>query len=118
MTGDALEDVRARRREVARLVATLQFDLGGLAADLVQAGHVRHEALVRRAAELRAADAELGELERVLAAADQGVAGQCRRCSATHARGAIYCWRCGESLAYAVPPSDGSGRPAPTEAAP
>jgi hypothetical protein len=111
VTDESLDHLRARRREVARQVATLQFDLGGLAAELVQAGQLRHEALVRRAAELRSADAELGELERLLAAADRGVAGQCRRCSASHARGAIYCWRCGESLAYAVPPSTATGVP-------
>jgi hypothetical protein len=107
------EALRARRKEAARLVATLQFDLGGLTAEMAQTGHFHLDVLVKRSAELRAADAELGELERVLAASDQGVAGQCRRCSASHARGAIYCWRCGESLAYAVPPA-----PVPAPVAP
>jgi hypothetical protein len=116
MTDASLESLRARRKEVARLVATLQFDLGGLTAEMADAGHFHLDVLVRRAAELRAADAELGELERVLAAADQGIAGQCRRCGASHARGAIYCWRCGESLAYAVPPSGSGPAPAPTTA--
>jgi hypothetical protein len=102
---ESLEALRRRRQEVARLVATLTFDLGGLTAEMANAGQFQLEVLVRRAAELRSADAELGELERLLAAADDGVTGHCRRCSASHARGAIYCWRCGESLAYAVPPS-------------
>jgi len=102
---DSLAALRHRRQEVARLVATLTFDLGGLTAEMAAANQFRHDVLIRRAAELRSADAELGELERLLAAADEGVTGQCRRCSASHARGAIYCWRCGESLAYAVPPA-------------
>ena len=112
---DSLEALRARRKETARLVATLQFDLGGLTAEMAQTGHFHLDVLVRRSAELRAADAELGELERLLAAADEGVTGQCRRCSASHARGAIYCWRCGESLAYAVPPT-AAPAPAPDAA--
>jgi hypothetical protein len=102
---DSLAALRHRRQEVARLVATLTFDLGGLTAEMAAGNQFRHDVLIRRAAELRSADAELGELERLLAAADEGVTGRCRRCSASHARGAIYCWRCGESLAYAVPPA-------------
>jgi hypothetical protein len=102
---DSLEALRQRRQDVARLVATLTFDLGGLTVEMATSGEFHLDVLVRRAAEVRTADAELGELQRLLAAADAGVVGQCRRCSASHARGAIYCWRCGESLAYAVPPS-------------
>jgi hypothetical protein len=109
MADESLDHLRNRRREVARLVATLTFDLGGLTAEMAHTGQFHLDVLVRRAAELRAADAELGELERLLAAADDGVTGQCRRCSASHARGAIYCWRCGESLAYAVPPAASNG---------
>lgn len=112
MSDESLDALRERRREVARLVATLTFDLGGLTAEMAHAGQFRLDVLVQRAAELRGADAELGELERLLAAADRGIAGQCRRCGASHGRGAIYCWRCGESLAYAVPPTAGAnGRP-------
>ena len=69
MTGDALAALRARRQEAARRVATLTFDLGGLTAEMADAGHFHLDVLVRRAAELRAADAELQELDRALAAA-------------------------------------------------
>jgi hypothetical protein len=37
-------------------------------------------------------------LERLLAAADQGVSGDCRSCGAPHSRGAAYCWKCGQPL--------------------
>lgn len=69
MTVDALAALRARRDVVARAVATLTFDLGGLTAEMANAGQFRLDVLTRRAAELRAADAELTELDRQLAAA-------------------------------------------------
>jgi hypothetical protein len=67
MTTDALQMLRDRRRETARLVATLTFDLGGLTAEMAHSGQFHLDVLVRRAAELRAAEAELGELDRRLA---------------------------------------------------
>jgi hypothetical protein len=64
---DAQASLRARRDEVARLVATRTFDLGGLAAEMVDAGQFRLDVLTGRARELRAAEAELAELDRRLA---------------------------------------------------
>ncbi len=54
---------------------------------------------------------ELGELERLLAAADEGITGQCRSCGAVHSRGAVYCWKCGQPLmleaaSAVIPPSE------------
>jgi hypothetical protein len=100
-----LSDLHERRQAAAKRVAAITFDLGGLTYEMALRDHYRLDVLTGKAAELRAADAELGELERLLAAAEQGITGQCRRCSASHSRGAIYCWRCGEPLAYAVPPA-------------
>ena len=60
--------------------------------------HFRVDVLVRRAAELQTADAELGEVERLLAAADEGIGGGCRSCGAPHSRGAAFCWKCGQPL--------------------
>jgi hypothetical protein len=60
--------------------------------------HFRLDVLVRKAAELQEADAELGEVERLVADAEHGVGGQCRACGAPHSRGAAYCWRCGQPL--------------------
>lgn len=68
MTVDVLAALRARREVVARVVATATFDLGGLAAEMVDAGQIRLDVLTRRTAELRAAEAELQELDRQLAA--------------------------------------------------
>jgi hypothetical protein len=103
-------DLPARRRQAAERVAALTFDLGGLVSEMARRGDWRLDAITQRAATLRTADAELGELQRIAAipgmgAGAQADGGQCRRCSASHARRAIYCWRCGEPLAYAVPPS-------------
>lgn len=68
MTVEVPAALRARREVVARAVATATFDLGGLVAEMVDAGRVRLDVLARRTAELRAAEADLQELDRQLAA--------------------------------------------------
>lgn len=72
MTGEQLGALRARRDEVARVVATRTFDLGGLTAEMAHAGQFHLDVLTRRAAELRAAEDELVDLDGRLAAAQQG----------------------------------------------
>jgi hypothetical protein len=94
----AATSLERRREQLALQVAELQFDLGGLAYEMAIRDHFRLDVLVRKAAELQDADAELGEVERLLAEIDQGVGGQCRACGAPHSRGAAYCWRCGQPL--------------------
>jgi hypothetical protein len=42
-------------------------------------------------AELQEVDAQLGEVQRLLATAEAGIHGQCRSCGAVHSRGAAYC---------------------------
>lgn len=69
MSGDPFPTLRAQRQEAARRVAALTFDLGGLTAEMVHAGQLRLDVLTARAVELRAAEAELAELDRRLAAA-------------------------------------------------
>ncbi len=91
-------ELRARRNELAEQVAEMTWDLGGLTYEMAIRDHFRVDVLVRRAAELQAADAELGEVERLLAAADEGVGGACRSCGAPHSRGAAFCWKCGQPL--------------------
>jgi len=111
----SLDALRARRHELARRVASLTFDLGGLAYEMAIREHYRLDVLSRRAAELQVADAELGEVERLLAASEDGVVGACRACGAVHSRGAAYCWQCGHPLlagveaptAAPVPPAGG-----------
>jgi hypothetical protein len=97
-------ELRARRAELAREVATLTFDLGGLTYEMAIREHYRLDVLTAKAAQLQAADAELGELERLLAAAEDGVAGLCRSCGAVHSRGAVFCWQCGQPLLAGDPP--------------
>ena len=60
-----------RRDELAERVAELTWDLGGLTYEMAIRDHFRLDVLVRRAAELQEADAELGEVERLLAAAEE-----------------------------------------------
>ena len=79
-------------------MAELTWDLGGLTYEMAIRDHFRLDVLIRRAAALQERDAELGEVERLLAAADEGVGGDCRSCGAPHSRGAVYCWKCGQPL--------------------
>jgi hypothetical protein len=97
-TVDVHAELRARLNELAEKVAALHWDLGGLTYEMAIRDHFRLDVLVRKAAELQEADAELGEVERLLADAEHGVGGQCRACGAPHSRGAAYCWRCGQGL--------------------
>jgi hypothetical protein len=93
-----LAELRARRDALAAEVAELTWDLGGLTYEMAVRDHFRLDVLVRRAAALQERDAELGEVERLLAAAEEGVTGECRSCGAPHSRGAVYCWKCGQPL--------------------
>ena len=94
----SMEDLRRRRRELAERVAELTWDLGGLAYEMAIRDHYRLDVLARKAAELQEADAELGEVQRLLAGAEAGIHGQCRSCGAVHSRGAAFCWHCGAPL--------------------
>ncbi|MGZ6642634.1 MAG: hypothetical protein ACXVFN_08720 [Solirubrobacteraceae bacterium] len=95
---DPHAELRTRRDRLAEEVAELTWDLGGLTYEMAIRDHFRLDVLVRRAAALQERDAELGEVERLLAAAQDGVAGGCRSCGAPHGRGAAYCWKCGQPL--------------------
>jgi hypothetical protein len=109
----SLVELRRERLQLAERVASLTWDLGGLAYEMAIRDHYRLDVLARRAAELQQVDAQLGELERLLAAADDGVHGVCRSCGAVHSRGAAYCWRCGSPLLQEARPSvlgESSGR--------
>lgn len=98
-----VQALRTQRDELAARVAELTWDLGGLTYEMAIRDHFRLDVLVRRAAALQEADAELGEVERLLAAAEEGVTGQCRSCGAVHSRGAVYCWKCGQPLMLQAP---------------
>jgi hypothetical protein len=114
----SLAELRDRRLALAERVAGLTWDLGGLTYEMAIRDHYRLDVLSRRAAELQQADAELGEVERLLGAAEAGVHGQCRSCGAVHSRGAAYCWHCGAGLLSEARPAvvgqDGGTVQAPT----
>ena len=101
----SMAELRGRRRELAQRVAELTWDLGGLTYEMAVRDHYRLDVLARRAAELQEADAQLGEVQRLLASAEAGVHGQCRSCGAVHSRGAAFCWHCGAPLIEEARPS-------------
>jgi hypothetical protein len=94
----APEQLLRRRDRLAEQVAELQFDLGGLVYEMAIRDHFRLDVLVRRAAKLQEADAELGEVERLIRMDETGTTGTCRSCGAVHSRGAVFCWQCGQPL--------------------
>ncbi len=96
--GGSMRELRSRRRLLAQRVAELTWDLGGLAYEMAVRDHYRLDVLARKAAELQQADAELDEVQRLLAGAEAGIHGQCRSCGAVHSRGAAFCWHCGAPL--------------------
>ena len=108
----SLAELRRLRVELAERVASLTWDLGGLTYEMAIRDHYRLDVLARRAAELQRADAELSEVERLLAGAHAGVHGSCRACGAVHSRGASYCWSCGSPLLLEGRPTLLDGAPA------
>jgi chorismate mutase len=110
----SMAELRQRRLELAERVAALTWDLGGLAYEMAIRDHYRLDVIARKAAELQEADAQLGEVQRLLATAEAGIHGQCRSCGAVHSRGAAFCWHCGaplieESRPSVLPPQDVAG---------
>jgi hypothetical protein len=91
-------DLERRRDQLVARVAELQWDLGGLAYEMAIRNHVRVDVLVRRAAVLQDADAELSEVERLVRMDQTGTAGACASCGAPHSSGATFCWQCGQPL--------------------
>jgi hypothetical protein len=91
-------DLRRRRDQLTARVAELQFDLGGLVYEMAIRDRIRVDVLVRRAAALQDADAELSEVERIVRLEETSTAGACASCGAPHSSGAAYCWQCGQPL--------------------
>jgi chorismate mutase len=96
-------DLKRRRAQLGARVAELQFDLGGLVYEMAIRDRIRVDVLVKRAAQLQDADAELGEVERILRLEETSTAGACSNCGAPHSSGAAYCWQCGQPLLLQVP---------------
>lgn len=96
-------DLERRRDQLRARVAELQWDLGGLVYEMATRDHIKVDVIVRRAAVLQDADAELNEVERILRTEQTGATGACGTCGAPHSSGAAYCWQCGMPLLQQVP---------------
>jgi hypothetical protein len=103
--GGSVAELRRTQVALAERVASLTWDLGGLAYEMAVRDHYRLDVIARKAAELQAADAQLSEVQRLLAAAEAGIHGQCLSCGAVHSRGAAFCWHCGAPLQREARPS-------------
>jgi hypothetical protein len=96
-------DLERRRDQLVAKVAELQWDLGGLVYEMAVRNRIEVEVLVKRAAALQDADAELSEVERIVRMEQTGTAGSCSSCGAPHSTGATFCWQCGQPLLQQVP---------------
>jgi chorismate mutase len=91
-------DIKRRRDQLHAKVAELQWDLGGLVYEMAIRDRIRVDVIIKHAAELQDADAELQEIERILALEMNATAGVCGNCSAPHSSGAAFCWQCGQPI--------------------
>jgi hypothetical protein len=105
-TGVGQPELLKQREELSRKFAELQWDLGGIAYEMAARDHYRLDVLNRQAAKLQEVDAELGQVERLLKLGEAGAAGTCPSCGALQARGAVFCWQCGNELRPVQKPSD------------
>jgi hypothetical protein len=94
-----------QREELSRRFAELQWDLGGMAYEMAARDHYRLDVLNKQAARLQEVDGELGQIERLLKLGEAGAAGSCPSCGALQARGAVFCWQCGNELKPAAKPA-------------
>lgn len=88
-----------RRDELRTRFTEMQWDLGGAAYEMAARDYFRLDVLAKMAAKLQVVDAELAEIERIARLEEAGASGACAGCGSLHARGAIYCWRCGRNVA-------------------
>ena len=102
-------DLRKRRDTLADKFTEGQYHLGGLVYEMAIRDHYRLDVVTTEAAELQKVDTELAEAERLLRLEDAAAAGSCRFCGSLHARGATFCWQCGERLIEISSP--GVGQP-------
>ena len=98
--------LQQQRDELAREFVGLQWDLGGIAYEMASRDHFRLDVLTRRAAKLQQVDSALGQSERMLRLEREGIAGTCPSCGGVQARGAVFCWQCGEQLTPQASPTD------------
>lgn len=105
----ARSKLQEQRDELAREFVGLQWDLGGIAYEMAIRDHFRLDVLVKQAARLQQVDSSLGQAERMLRLEQDGVAGTCPSCGGVQARGAVFCWQCGNELTPVTPVTSGDG---------
>jgi hypothetical protein len=92
------QTLAAERDRLTERFTIMQTELGGLFYEMAIRDHVRLDILMGKAAALQRVDAELGQVEHLLAGGEAGVGGHCPSCGAVHAHGAAYCFQCAEPL--------------------
>lgn len=90
--------LQEQRDALARELAELQWDLGGLAYEMAVRDHFRLDVLVRQAGRLQKVDARLSEVEHQLLLDRTGAAGTCPQCGTLYPRGALFCSQCAFQL--------------------
>jgi hypothetical protein len=105
-TAPGQSELLKQREELSKKFAELQWDLGGMTYEMAARDHYRLDVLNKQAAKLQEVDAELGQIERLLKLGEAGAAGTCPGCGALQARGAVFCWQCGNELRPAAKPSE------------
>jgi hypothetical protein len=98
LPGGVDEDLTIMRDRLTERFAVMQSELGGTFYEMAIRDHVRIEVLMRKAAELQRVDAELGQIERLLAEGALAAAGRCPSCEAIYAHGAAFCAQCAHPL--------------------
>jgi hypothetical protein len=91
-------DLQRRRDQLNAKVAELQWDLGGMVYEMAIRDRIRVDVIIKHAAQLQDADAELSEVERILTLEQTATAGVCPHCKAPHSSGAGFCWQCGRPI--------------------
>jgi hypothetical protein len=89
----------AERERLTERFTVMQAELGGLFYEMAIRDHVRMEVLMPKAAALQRVDAELAQVEHLLAGGDRGIGGHCPACGAVYAAGAAFCSQCAGALA-------------------
>ncbi|MDW5598932.1 hypothetical protein VSS74_31525, partial [Conexibacter stalactiti] len=112
-------ELQKLRDALARQLAELQWDLGGLAYEMAIRDHFRLDVLMRQAGRLQEVDARLGEVEHLLRLDTTGAAGTCPQCGTLYARGALFCSQCAFQLLQVQQPGlPAAGPTAPAVGAP
>jgi tRNA A37 threonylcarbamoyltransferase TsaD len=91
-------ELAAERERLTERFTVMQTELGGLFYEMAIRDHVRMDVLVAKAAALQRVDAELAQVEHLLAGDAPGIGGHCSRCGFTYAPGASFCSNCAQPL--------------------